>query len=97
MVTLSISDPDAAGLHTYTCSGSDCALPASTIYFVVMSTADTFGVHFYQLTVTQSNNEARHHTGNGWSIANTGQERSLDAWADLASGETSLLHIAAGN
>ena len=57
-VTLNGSDPDTAGLYTYTCTGSDCSLAKDTKYFVVMSTADTDGVKFYQARLTASDAEA---------------------------------------
>ena len=91
VVTLNGSDPDAAGLHTFTCSGADCcALSASTKYFVVMSTADTSGgvvPKHYRWKTTASEAEAVHPTGTaGWGIADVGRYKSgSNAWAALGS------------
>ena len=100
VVTLSGSDPDTAGLHTFTCSGSDCALSANTTYFVVMSTADTSGgTILYLLARTTADAEAVHSTGTtGWAIANVGRyKQDSAAWADISNSHTFLLHVAADN
>ena len=95
-VTLNGSDPDTAGLYTYTCTGSDCSLAKDTKYFVVMSTADTSGSKFYRARLTASDAEAVHPSSNGWSIADVGRGKNgSNAWADHASSQTGLLHIAA--
>ena len=97
-VTLTGGNPDTAGLHTFTCSGSDCSLSASTKYFVVMSTADTSGSRVYRLVRTASDAEAVHPSGNGWSIADVGRGKlSTGDWVDLGDSHTGLLHIAADN
>ena len=94
-VTLSGSNPDTAGLYTFTCSGSGCNLAANTTYFVVMSTPDTAGVKDYRLRTTSSDDEARHPTANGWSIGNAGRYKTgANPWADLSNSRTGLLHIA---
>ena len=95
-VTLDGNNPNTAGLYSYTCSGSDCSLSKETKYFIVMSTADTDGVKFYQMKLTTSDAEAVHPSGNEWSIENVGREKNGSAaWVDLASSQTGLLHIAA--
>ena len=97
-VTLSGSDPDAAGLHTFTCAGSDCALSASATYFVVMSTGDTSGISakYYKWQSTDSDAETGHPSTHGWTIANAGRYKSgSNAWTDLAAGRTGQLHVAA--
>ena len=97
-VTLSGSDPDAAGLYTYACAGSDCSLSASATYFVVMSTGDTSGISakYYKWQSTDSDAEAGHPSTHGWTIANAGRYKSgSNAWVDLAGGRTGMLHIAA--
>ena len=99
VVTLSGSDPDTGGLHIFTCSGANCALSASTKYFVVMSTADTSGATaLYRLERTTSDAEAVHPTGNGWAIANVARyKQGSAAWADIGNSHTVLLHVAADN
>ena len=97
-VTLSGSDPDAAGLYTYAYSGSDCSLSASTTYFVVMSTGDTSGISakYYKWQSTDSDAEDGHPSTHGWTIANAGRYKSgSNAWTDLAAGRTGQLHVAA--
>ena len=96
LVTLSGSDPDTAGLYTYTCSGNGCDLSASTTYFVVMSTTDTSGLRWYVLRTTPSDVETAHPAANGWSIANVGRfKQGSAAWVDYGNSRTPLLHIAA--
>ena len=95
-VTLSGSNPDTAGLYTYTC-GSGCDLAANTTYFVVMSTPDTSGSNRgYLWLSTPSDAETKHPSTNGWSIANMGRTKDGgNAWADMYSSVTGVLHIAA--
>ena len=99
VVTLSGSDPDTAGLHTFSCPAGNtgCDLSANQTYFVVMSTADTSGATaLYRLERTTSDAEAVHPSGNEWSIADVGRSKTGSAaWEDLASSQTALLHIAA--
>ena len=94
-VTLSGSDPDTAGLYTYTCSGSGCDLSASTTYFVVLSTPDTAGLNRYSINATASGAETAHPATNGWSIADSGLVKSgANAWASTGS-YVPMLHVAA--
>ena len=94
-VTLSGSDPDTAGLYTYTCSGSGCDLSASTTYFVVLSTPGSVGVNRYSLNMTTSGAETAHPATNGWSIADSGRNKSgSNAWGSTGS-YVPMLHIAA--
>ena len=97
VVTLDGSDPDTAGLHTFTCSGNGCSLSASTKYFVMMSTTDTSGTKYYEWVRTASDSETVHPAGTtGWTIANVGRAKlSTSSWEDLGSSHTVLLHIAA--
>ena len=99
VVTLSGSDPDTAGLHTFSCPAGNtgCDLSANQTYFVVMSTADTSGATaLYRLERTTSDAEAVHPSGNGWTIANVGRSKTGSAaWEDLASSQTGLVHVAA--
>ena len=86
----------AAGLYSYAGAGTGCALSKDTKYFVVMSTGDTGGDNFYRLAVTNSGAETAHPSGNGWSIANALRSKwGSNAWANLSSSPTGLLHIAA--
>ena len=92
---LSGSDPDTAGLYTYTCLDASCTLSASTTYFVVMSTADTTGLRRYNLRTMTSVAETAHPATNGWSIAESGRIKSgNNAWSSTG-GYIPLLHIAA--
>ena len=97
LVTLTGSDPDAAGIHSYACSGSSCNLTASTTYFVVMSTADTSGsARGYELRTTLSDGETLHPSASGWSIADAGRTKSgTNAWAAAGGGRTPMLHVGA--
>ena len=97
LVTLSGADPDTAGTHTYTCSGSACDLSASTTYFVVLSTADSSGAHkLYTLRGTTSDDEANYPATGSFRIANVGRSKSgSNAWADLSSSGSPMIHIAA--
>ena len=97
--TFSGSDPDTAGLYTYTCSGNGCDLAASTTYFVVMSTTDTVFLNYYNWELTESDAEAAHPSTNGWTIANAGRVKiGAAAWSSLTGSlvnSSPLLHIAA--
>ena len=97
LVTLTGSDPDAAGIHSYACSGASCSLTANTTYFVVMSTTDSSGsARGYKLRTTLSNAETPHPAANGWSVADAGRTKSgTAAWAAAGSGRTPMLHVAA--
>ena len=96
LVALSGSDPNTAGLYTYTCSGAACDLSANETYFVVMSTADTSASNNYNWEVTTSDAETARPSTNGWSIANVGRvKEGNNAWADLALSHTAILHVAA--
>ena len=99
LVTLSGSDPDTAGLYTFTCSGSGCDVLASTTYFVVMSTADTTFNNYYNWEFTESDDETNYPATNGWSIANAGRVKvGTTAWSAFSVGSANhspMLHIAA--
>ena len=84
-------------LCIYTCAGTGCSLSASTTYFVVMTTGDTSGDHYYKLAGTNSDVEAVHPTGTaGWSIADALRSKwGSSAWANMTGAPTGLLHIAA--
>ena len=96
LVTLTGSNPDAAGVYTYSCSGEGCDLTANTTYFVVMSTNDTSGSKYYALDTTVWDAETKYPASNGWSIANTGRSKAgSNAWAALSSSRSPMLHVAA--
>ena len=60
--------PATAGDYTYTCSGDGCELAASTKYYVVMSTTNTSGSHYYNWKHAASGAEAKIPSNNGWSM-----------------------------
>ena len=81
LVTLSGSDPDTAGSHTFTCAGSGCNLAADTSYFIVMSASGSAGEdNHYLINTTQSRHETLVPSGNGWSIANGSFTRQGGIW-----------------
>ena len=98
LVTLTGSNPDTAGLYTYTCPANDtgCNLSKDKTYFVVTSTSDASGQKNYDLAVTNSDDEAVHPTGTaGWSIANAARAKwGSAAWTNLTGAPTGLLHVA---
>ena len=95
-ITLTGSDPDAAGLHTFACS-TGCDLTAGTTYFVVMSTADTSAPRkLYSWRRTTSDDETvRPSTATGWAIANDGLHDIGSGWAALPRNHTGVMHVAA--
>ena len=94
-ITLTGSDPDTAGLYTYTCS-TNCDLTASTTYFVVMSTADTSQRKLYAWERTTSDYETvTPSTATGWSIANGGLENAGSGWTTNSRPSTGIMHVAA--
>ena len=95
--TFTGDNPDTAGLYGYACAGTGCALSKDTKYFIVMSTGDNSGVNYYNLSVTNSGDEAVHPTGTtGWSIANVARSKTdSNAWGNLGDSSTGVLHLAA--
>ena len=94
LVTLSGSAPNTAGLYDYTCSGAGCKLSAATTYFVVMSTGDVNNNNYYNLALTDSDEETKHPATNGWSIANQSMVKGgTSPW--LNDSDVPLIHIAA--
>ena len=90
--TLSGSDPDAAGLQTYTCS-TGCDLSASTTYFIVTSVPTGASGGSYNQRNTASDDETLQDAA-GWSIANAGRSKTgAAAWAAAAS--SASMHVAA--
>ena len=95
--TFTGDNPDTAGLYGYACAGTGCALSKDTKYFIVMSTGDNSGVNYYNLSVTNSGDEAVHPTGTtGWSIAHAVRSKwGSNAWLNMTGAPTGLVHIAA--
>ena len=98
LATLSGDNPTAAGQYAYTCSGSGCALAASTTYFLVVNTPNVpaTGSHRYLWNITASDSETNVPTGNGWSVANDGlysPTSNLSSWS--SSGGTYQIKVAA--
>ena len=95
--TLSGSNPDTAGLYSYTCS-SGCYLNADSTYFVVVAAPSATGAGAYSLNLTQSDDEINHPAANGWSIGNTGRHKSQRfAWTSHGVGRVANMHVAAND
>ncbi len=94
-VTLSGGNPDAAGWHSFRCSGNNCALNADTTYFVVMSAGQITGNHYYTWTATTSDAEDAVPANNGWSIANTARTSGGLGWNNISNSATGSLYISA--
>ena len=62
-----------------------------------MSTGDNSGVNYYNLSVTNSDDEAVHPTGTpGWSIAHAVRSKwGSNGWLNMTGAPTGLLHVAA--
>ena len=73
--TFSGSNPTTNGEHAFTCSGTGCALDASTTYFVTFSAPSATGSNRYLLNGTTSDSETLTPASNGWSIANAVTEQ----------------------
>ena len=95
--TLTGSNPDTAGLYTYTCS-TGCYLNPGSTYFVVVAAPSAAGAGAYSLSLTQSDDEVNHPAANGWSIGNQGRHRSQRfAWTGHAVGRVASMHVAAND
>ena len=98
-ITLSGSDPDTAGLYTYTCTASatnDCDLDANTTYWAVMSTGDTSASKYYKWVATDSNAQTAHPGSNGWTIGDVMKSKiGANAWGNFTANRTGMLHVAA--
>ena len=79
----------------YTCSGSGCALSASTTYHLHLSRAGNTGN--YPWRSTASDDEANAPSTAGWSIGNGGHRRvsSSDPWATMQGGRVGKFKVAA--
>ena len=96
LATLSGSNPDTAGEYTYTCSGSGCALAASTTYFIQFKSTDSTGINnAYRLLATDSDDETQTPSGNGWSLANGTDNWKVDGNQWIRYPEASLIQVSA--
>ena len=96
-ITLTGSDPDTAGVHTFTCS-TGCDLTANTTYFVLMSTNDTSMDGGYTWWSTNSDIETiTPDTTTGWAIANSGFYNLGNGWINFSRTGTGILSVAANN
>ena len=96
LVTLTGADQPGAGLHTYACSGSGCALARNTTYLVKVSAPNSPQNGYHSLRLTTSDAETAHPAASGWSIADTSRVKSgSNAWTASGNGETFVAHIAA--
>ena len=95
-ITLSGSDPDADGLHTFTCS-TNCDLAGSTTYFVVFSSPTTAtNFQYYRWMITLADAEALWPAGSGWAIADVGRYKSgTNAWAAMTIDRSGVMHVRA--
>ena len=99
LVTLTGSNPDTAGLHTYVCpdGNAGCDLSASETYFIVMSAGDTIGNNVgYYWGGTISTDETVHPSGNGWSIADSARRKhGVFAWSNWGENASAFLRVTA--
>ena len=95
--TLSGGNPNAAGVHTWTCSGAGCALDPNTAYFIRMSAPATYSNgNYYRLQMTLSDSEVNTPSGSGWSIADAGRwTNDLGQWREMFQGSTGMVRIVA--
>ena len=80
--TLSGTSPTSAGNVTYTCSGSNCALDASTKYYIALTTTGAAQNDRYEWHTTSASAATLSPTGNGWSYS-ASKSRFNNAWSDL--------------
>ena len=78
-LTAASDNPTGAGNHTYTCSTS-CALTKDTTYHLVLSAPNAPDNADYQWSTTESDDETKAPTTNGWSIANTTKYNNGGSW-----------------
>ena len=77
LVTLSGSNPTAAGDYTFTCP-SNCVLAPSRKYFLVMSADQADDDNQYVWRATTSSTETKVPANNGWSIDNASRYKADD-------------------
>ena len=94
--TFSGSNPTSDGEHTFTCSGTGCALDASTTYFVVFSAPTATSPYRYLLKGTLSDTETLTPTGNGWSIANAlAEQQGTGPWYVHGASHAAIIKVTA--
>ena len=96
-VTLTGSGSTAAGLQTFTCSGSSCDLDANSTYFVVMTSPSTNRANaYYAWVTTTADGQAIWPANSGWAIANAGLLKTGSGdWSGMSRGATNVFQVAA--
>ena len=92
--TLSGSNPDTAGLYTYTCS-TGCGLERDSDYFIVVSAPSAATGAGYHPHMTDGDAEIKHPSTNGWSIENTGRKHNGSSWSEASGSRVLSMHLAA--
>ena len=89
VTTLTGSDPDTAGNHTYTCSGASCTLTASTRYHLVVEVTSTPSPgNYYQWGVTASDTQTNNPSTAGWEMDNSSSQWKSDTSSWNSNGDT---------
>ena len=101
LATLSGSPQNWNGAYTFSCEGGgDCDLAENSTYFIVLSAPGAAFNGYGEWKTRNSGDDygwppSGGSTG-GWSIGDGGKQKTTyGAWADLASGQTPALHVAA--
>ena len=92
--TLSGSNPDTAGLYTYTCS-TGCGMERDSDYFIVVSAPSAATGAGYHPHMTDGDAEIKHPSTNGWSIENTGRKHNGTSWGATSGSRVLSMHLAA--
>ena len=92
--TLSGSNPDTAGLYTYTCS-TGCGMERNSDYFIVVSAPSAATGAGYHPHMTDGDAEIKHPSTNGWSIENTGRKHNGTSWGATSGSRVLSMHLAA--
>ena len=88
VTTLSGSNPSTSGNHTYTCSGSGCALLKDTTYYIVLNAPNApSGNNYYATITTTATSETKNPSTNGWSLADVAFQSNVGSsgWSSLGS------------
>ena len=95
LTTLSGTTQDLNDTYTFSCA-SDCYLYKNTTYFVVVS-ATNASLRGYRGWMTRNSaHEYAWPANSGWAIGNGAKQKSdANAWTNLSSGQTPVLHVAA--
>ena len=96
LTTLSGTTQSSAGAYTFTCA-SACYLYKNTTYFVVVSAPNaSFRRQPGDWMTRNSGYEYAWPANGGWAIGNGAKQKSgANAWTNLSSGQTPVLHVAA--